>query len=78
MAAFSKLRQELQATDRHIAEGRARIAQQAEVLCELDAEGHDTTDVQNLLGVLHQSLDAMNDHRQQIVRELSCAPDEGS
>jgi hypothetical protein len=78
MAAFAKLRQELETADRHIAEGQARIAQQAEVLCELDADGQDTTDAPNLLRVTQQSLDAMNAHRQQIVRELSCGPDEQS
>ena len=76
MAAFSKLRQELAVADRHVADGQARIARQAEILCELDADGQDTTDAQNLLRVLQQSLDAMNADRQQIVRELSYASDE--
>ena len=76
MTAFSKLRQDLAAADRHIAEGQARIAQQADVVCALDADGHDTTDAQNLLRVMQESLDAMNAHRQQIVRELACTPDE--
>jgi hypothetical protein len=76
MAAFSKLRQELAVADRDVADGQARIARQAEILCELDADGQDTTDAQNLLRVLQQSLDAMNAHRQQIVRELSYASDE--
>jgi hypothetical protein len=58
MAAFSKLREGLETADRHIAEGQAWIAQQTEVLCELDAEGHDTADAQNLLRVMQQSLDA--------------------
>jgi hypothetical protein len=76
MTAFSKLRQDLAAADRHIAEGQARIAQQADVLCALDEAGQDTTDAQNLLRVMQESLDAMNAQRQQIVRELTCAPDE--
>jgi hypothetical protein len=76
MTAFSKLRQDLAAADRHIAEGQARIAQQADVVCALDADSHDTTDAQNLLRVMQESLDAMNAQRQQIVRELTCAPDE--
>jgi hypothetical protein len=76
MPAFSKLRQDLAAADRHIAEGQARIAQQADVLCALNEDGQDTTDAQNLLRVMQESLDAMNAHRQQIVRELACAPGE--
>jgi hypothetical protein len=76
MTAFSKLRQDLAAADRHIAEGQARIAQQADVVCALDADGDETTDAQNLLRVMQESLDAMNAQRQQIVRELICAPDE--
>jgi hypothetical protein len=63
MTAFSKLRQDLAAADRHIAEGQARIAQQADVLCELDADGHDTTDARYLLRVMQESLDAMNGKR---------------
>jgi hypothetical protein len=76
MTAFSKLRQDLAAADRHIAEGQARIAQQAHVLCALDEDGQDTTDAQNLLRVMQESLDAMTAHRRQIVRDLTCAPDE--
>jgi hypothetical protein len=78
MTAFPKLCQDLAAADRHITEGLARIAQQAEVICELDADGEDTTDAQNLLRVMQQSFDAMNVHRQEIVRELSGAPADGS
>jgi hypothetical protein len=32
----------------------------------------------DLLGVMRRNLDVMNAHRQQIVRALSCASDEGS
>ena len=57
MAAFSELCQELAVADRHTADGQARIARQAEVVCTLDADAHDTTDAQNLLRVMEQSLD---------------------
>jgi hypothetical protein len=40
---------------------------------ELATDGQDTTDAQELLRVMQQSLDAMNAHRQQMVRELSSA-----
>ena len=76
MPAFSKLRQDLAAADRHIAEGQARIAQQAKLVGELDADGHDTTSAQNLLRIMQRNLDVMNAHRQTIMRELAGAPDE--
>ena len=78
MAELSKLRQNLATADRHITEGEGRIAQQAKIVRELDADGHNTNLAQALLGVMQRNLDVMNVHRQQIVRELSCASDEGS
>jgi hypothetical protein len=78
MTVFPELCDELAIADRALTEGQERIARQAEVVCELDAEGHDTTDAKNLLRVMQQSLDAMNAHRQQIVRELASAQDEES
>ena len=77
MAALSKQRQDLATADRHIAEGEARIAQQAEIVRELGADGHDTAS-RSLLRFMQRNLDVMNVHRQLIVRELSCASDEGS
>jgi hypothetical protein len=47
------------------------MARQAEVVCGLD-----TTDAQNLLLVMQQTLDAVNTQRQQIVRELASIPGE--
>jgi hypothetical protein len=76
MTAFSKLRHDLAAADRHIAESQARIAQQADALCALDEAGQDTIDAQNLLRVMQDSLDGMNAQRQQIVHELTCALNE--
>jgi hypothetical protein len=69
MAAFPELCDELALADRDVTEGQERIARQAEVVCELEAQGHDTTDAQNL--VMQQTLDTVNTHRQQIVRELA-------
>jgi hypothetical protein len=43
MTRFSELLQELAQSERHVAEGQARIARQAELVRELDADGHDTT-----------------------------------
>ena len=71
MAAFPELCDELAIADRDVTEGQERIARQAELVCELRADGHDTGNAQNLLGVMQQSLDAVTAHRQQIVRELA-------
>jgi hypothetical protein len=73
MAAFPELCDELAVVDRDVTEGQERIAREAEVVCELDAQGHDTNNAQNLLVTMHQSLDALNADRQQIVRELASA-----
>ena len=76
MAGLSKQRQRqyLATADRHIAEGEARLAQQAEIVRELGADGHNTTLANDLLGVMRRNLDVMNAHRQQIVRALSRGP----
>ena len=71
MAAFPELCDELAIADRDVTEGQERIARQAEVVRELRADGHDTSDAQNLIRVMQQSLDAVTAHRQQIVRELA-------
>ena len=78
MGALSKLRRDLATADRHIAEGEARITQQAKVVRELDADGHNTNLAKALLRLMKRNVDVMNVHRQFIVRELSCASDEGS
>jgi hypothetical protein len=73
IAAFPELCDELAVADRDVAEGQERIARQAEAVCELDAQGHDTNNAQNLLITMQQSLDAVNADRQQIVRQLASA-----
>ena len=60
------------------AEGAARIAQQAKLVGDLDADGPDTIGAQNLLRIMQRNLDVMNTHRQTIMRELAGAPDEQS
>ena len=74
MAAFSRLHQDLASANRHITDGQAQIAQQAEIVRELGADGHDTTLANDLLGVMRRNLDVMNAHRQQIVGALSRGP----
>ena len=75
MTGLSKQRQRqhLAIADRHIAEGAARIAQQAELARKLDEGGHNTTEAKDLLRVLQQSLDAFKAHRDQIFREMARA-----
>ena len=75
MGVHSTLQQDLATADRHIAEGQARIAQQAKLVGELDADGHDTTSAQNLLRIMQRNLDVMNAHRQTIMREFAGARD---
>ena len=43
MARFSELLQELARAERDIGEGQARLARQAQLVRDLDADGHDTT-----------------------------------
>jgi hypothetical protein len=73
MARFSQLLRELARSERDVAEGQARIARQAELVRELDADGHDTTFSAKRLLVMLANLNQMERHRQQIVRELSAS-----
>jgi hypothetical protein len=71
MARFSDLLRELARSERDVAEGRARIVRQAELVRELDADGHDTTFSAARLLVMIANLNQMERRRQQIVRELA-------
>jgi hypothetical protein len=73
MGGFSELQQELAQSERHFAEGQARIARQAEFVRELYAYGHDTTFAAKRLLVLAANLNGMARHREEIERELSAA-----
>ena len=73
MGRFSELQQELTQSERYLAEGRVRIARQAEFVCELYADGHDTSFAAKRLLVMAANLDRIQRHRQQIVRALSAA-----
>ncbi len=73
MAEIARVRDELAVADRHVAECQARIARQAELVRELEHDGHDTKDAENLLQVMKEGLAAIEAHRQHIVRELSRA-----
>lgn len=71
MARFSDLLRELARSERDVAEGQARIARQAELVRELDADGHDTIFSAKRLLVMVANLNQMERRRQQIARELS-------
>ena len=73
MAARSRLHQDLATANRHIGERQAQIAQQAKLVRELAAEGHDATNAQHLLRFLQRNLDIMNAQRQQIMSKLARA-----
>ena len=71
MARFSDLLQELARAERDVAEGQARLARQAQLVRDLDADGHDTTFSARRLLVMMANLNQMESRRQRLVRELS-------
>ena len=71
MARFSEPLQELTRAERDFAEGQARLARQAKLVCDLDADGHDTTFSAKRLLVMMANLNQIERRRQQLVRELS-------
>jgi hypothetical protein len=71
MARFSELLHELARSERDVADGQTRIALQAELVRELDADCHDTTFGAKRLLVMMANLNQMERRRQRIVRELS-------
>jgi hypothetical protein len=76
MARFSELLRELARSERDVAERQARIARQAELVRELDADGHDTTFSAKRLLVMLANLNQMERRRQQIVRQLAVSKGE--
>jgi hypothetical protein len=73
MDGTPELQQELADSNRHIVEGHARIARQRELIGHLSEGGHNVTDAKNLLRTMVEGLEAMQAHRQHIVRELELA-----
>jgi hypothetical protein len=73
MAEVSQLLEELAVADSDIADAHARINHQAQVVHELGVDGHDTTEAEDLLRVLRESLDAMRGYRGHILRDLARA-----
>jgi hypothetical protein len=73
MGTFSQLQHELADCERHLAEAQVRFARQADMVRELDADGHVRTFPAKRLLVLAQNLNSMESDRRQIVRELWAA-----
>jgi hypothetical protein len=73
MADPAELRQELEEATRNIVGAHARIARQNELLRTL---AEDATEAEKLLHTMMEAVDAMKNHRRQIMRELA-AQDEG-
>ena len=57
--------------ERHIVEGEQRIADPKALIEQLARGGHNTTDANNLLNVLQDSLTLMRRHRKLIVDEIA-------
>ena len=61
----------LELTNRHIAEGEQRIAEQKALIAELERRGRDTTTANELLGSFEEMLGLMMRHRDLILQELA-------
>lgn len=60
----------LRKAEADIAEANDRIARQRALLAHLESDGHDTVMAKDLLQTMCQTLAAMEQHRQLILREL--------
>jgi hypothetical protein len=76
MASITELEQDLAQTNRHIVEGRARIARRYQIMRRLEVAGHDTKKARDLVRELEDGLEVMLAHHQRIARELSKVPGE--
>lgn len=61
----------LSEADTHIADGERRVAKQEAILEKLRQDGHDTTEGCQLLQMLNETLEAMRQHRVEIVNTLA-------
>jgi hypothetical protein len=60
--------------ERHVRQGEPRVADQRRWIAQLAKDGYDTTDAQQLLATLEQTLTLMREHRQQILDERANRP----
>jgi hypothetical protein len=68
-------REHLAATDRHIAQVRASIARQRELIQQLTWDGHETELAEEMLQALEHTLAAFESHRAIILDRLDNMPD---
>jgi len=61
----------LRKAERDIAEAWRRIDEQRNRIAKMAAEGHDTATGEELLATMIETAEAMEQHRQTILRELS-------
>lgn len=68
------LEEDLAEADRHIAEEKARMARQSDLITRLAAKGRSTTQAEAKLNVLKDSLTVMETHRQLILKMIASGP----
>jgi hypothetical protein len=61
----------LRKADTDIAEARQRIERQHALVAHMAGNGHDTAMAKELLQTMRETLVAMEEHRDQIIKELS-------
>ncbi|WP_376091676.1 hypothetical protein ACE7GA_22185 [Roseomonas sp. CCTCC AB2023176] len=64
-------RRHLAKAERDVADGKARIMRQADLVGRLRAEGRDVAQAEALLSTMRQSLEAWQDHREEILRTIA-------
>jgi hypothetical protein len=68
--ASRELQQELALANRRIIEIRAQIDRQRKLVLRLEAAGHDATEAKSLLHVVEWILEALEEHREQVLQEV--------
>jgi len=56
--------------ERHVAEGRAHVARQREIVLQLERDGHDTTEARKLLDTFEVTQRAHEEHLANIKAKL--------
>jgi hypothetical protein len=62
---------DLRRAEAHVANGHARIAQQREIIAELDREGHDTAPAKDMLASFERTQAMHIAHRDRIAGKLA-------
>jgi hypothetical protein len=64
------LKRRLIQSERHIAENKAHLARQREIIAQLERDGHDSTLSREFLGILEYAQQMYRSHRERIVEAL--------